>query len=104
MGVCIIPFTASLLVQTTSSKLPLFNDTVTGSVDPDFKVSKKYPTIGYITGKTNLTIHFIPSLTFDETLSFWTTYQNAIGILSGGVVGAFSTFLVDYLKSRKEHK
>ncbi|MGN6350407.1 MAG: hypothetical protein ACTHL3_02970 [Candidatus Nitrosocosmicus sp.] len=105
VGVYIIPFTASLLVQTTSSKLPLFSDTVTGSVDPEFKVSKKYPTIGYITGKTNLTIHVIPSLTFDETfMSFWTTYQNAIGILSGGVVGAFSTFLVDYLKSRKEHK
>lgn len=43
-------------IQTTSSKLPMFNDTVTGIADPEFQISKKYPTIGYITSKANLTI------------------------------------------------
>ena len=50
VGVYTIPFVASLLIQTTSSKLPMFNDTVTGFVDPEFQVSKKYPTTGDITG------------------------------------------------------
>ena len=105
VGAYTIPFTASLLVQTTSSKLPMFNDTVTGSVDPEFKISKKYPTIGYITGMTNLTIHVIPPLTFDETfISFWNTYQTTIAILASGAMGAFSTSLIDYLKSKKKNK
>jgi hypothetical protein len=105
IGVYTIPFIASLLIQTTSSKLPMFNDTVTGSVDPEFKISKKYPTIGYITGNANLTIHVIPPLTINETfMAFWNAYQNAILIVAGGVVGAFSTLLADYLKSRREHK
>ena len=105
VGVYTIPFMTSLLIQTTSSKLPKFNDTVTGSVDPEFKVSKKYPTIGYIDGKANLTIHVIPPLTINETfMAFWNTYQNAILIVAGGVVGAFSTLLADYLRSRREHK
>ena len=105
VGVYTIPFMASLLIQTTSSKSPMFNDTVTGSVDTEFKVSKKYPTIGYITGNANLTIHVIPPLTINETfMAFWSAYQNAILIVAGGVVGAFSTLLADYLKSRREHK
>jgi len=51
---------ASLLIQTTTPKLPKFNDIVTGLVDPEFLVSKKYPTTGYITDKANLTINVIP--------------------------------------------
>jgi hypothetical protein len=57
VGVYTVPFVASLLIQTTSPKLPKFNDTVTGLVDPEFLVSKKYPTTGYITDKANLTIN-----------------------------------------------
>src|SRR5919205_4103397 len=33
VGVYTVPFVASLLIQTTSSKLPMFNDTVTGRGD-----------------------------------------------------------------------
>ena len=47
-------------MQTTTPKLPKFNDIVTGLVDPEFLVSKKYPTTGYITDKANLTINVIP--------------------------------------------
>jgi hypothetical protein len=105
VGIYTIPFTASLLLQTTSSKLPMYNDTVTGSVDPEFKISKKYPTVGYINGETNLTINVIPPLTIDETfMAFWNTYGTPIVILASGVVGVFSTNLVDYLKSKKANK
>ena len=105
VGLYTIPFVASLLIQTTSSTSPMFNDTVTGFVDPEFQVSKKYPTIGYITGPANLTIEVIPPLSVNETfMAFWVTYGTPIVILAGGAVGAFSTFFIDYLKSRKEHK
>jgi hypothetical protein len=104
VGVYTVPFVASMLIQTTSSKSPMFNDTVTGFVDPEFQVSKKYPTIGYITGPANLTINVIPALTVNETfVAFWSTYGTPIVILAGGAVGAFSTFFIDYMKGRKEH-
>jgi hypothetical protein len=96
---------ASLLIQTTSSTSPMFNDTVTGFVDPEFQASKKYPTIGYITSPGNLTIDVIPPLTINETfMAFWVTYGTPIVILSGGAVGAFSTFFIDHLRRRREHK
>jgi hypothetical protein len=105
IGVYTIPFVASLLIQTTSSKLPKFNDTATGSVDPEFQVSKKYPTTGDVTSKANLTINVIPPLTVNETFTaFWVTYGTAIVILAGGAVGASSTFLIGELKSRRENK
>jgi hypothetical protein len=105
IGVYTVPFVASMLIQTTSSTSPMFNDTVTGFVDPEFQVSKKYPTIGYVTSPANLTIDVIPPLTVNETfMAFWVTYGTPIVILAGGAVGAFSTFFIDYLRSRKEHK
>jgi hypothetical protein len=105
VGVYTIPFVASLSITTTSSKLPMFNDTVTAFGDPEFQVSKKYPTTGYITSMANLTINVIPPLTVNETfMAFWTTYGTPIVILAGGAVGASTTVLIDYLKSRREHK
>ncbi|MER5176602.1 MAG: hypothetical protein ABJB76_05200 [Candidatus Nitrosocosmicus sp.] len=105
VGVYTVPFVASMLIQTASSKSPKFNDTVTGFVDPEFQVSKKYPTIGYITGPANLTIDVIPSLTVNETfMAFWVVYGTPIVILAGGAVGTFSTFFIDYLKNRRKHK
>ncbi|MFL6377616.1 MAG: hypothetical protein ACJ72R_09175 [Nitrososphaeraceae archaeon] len=105
VGVYTIPFVASLSITTTSSKSPMFNDTVTAFGDPEFQVSKKYPTSGDITGNANLTINVIPPLTVNETFNaFWVTYGTPIVILAGGAVGASTTVLIDYLKSRREHK
>ena len=105
IGVYTVPFMASLLIQTTSSKFPMFNDTVTGFTDPEFQVSKKYPTIGYITSNANLTIQVIPPLNINERfMSFWSVYGTPIVILAGGAMGTFATFFIDYMKSRKEHK
>jgi hypothetical protein len=105
VGVYTIPFVASLLISTTSSQFPMFNDTVTGSGDPEFQVSKKYPTTGDITDNANLTVNVIPALTVNETFTgFWVTYGTPIVILAGGAVGASTTFLIDLLKSRREHK
>ena len=83
----------------------MFNDTVTRFADPEFQISKKYPTTGFISGNANLTIDVIAPLTVNETFTaFWVTYGTPIVILAGGAVGASTTVLIDYLKSRREHK
>jgi hypothetical protein len=111
VGVYTIPIVASMLIATTSSASPTTTpatatvDKVTGVVDPEFLVSKKYPSIGHITSPVNLTIDVIPPLTVSETITaFWTTYGNGISIFAAGIVGAFATFFIDLLKSRREHK
>ncbi len=108
VGVYTVPFEASMLVQTTSSTAPMFNDTVTGIVDPEFQVSKKYPTTGDIIGKGNLTIEVLPPLTVNEEfMAFWNTYGTAIVILGSGAAGVIATFFIDYmksLKSKRKHK
>ena len=66
----------------------MFNNTITAFGDPEFQISKKYPTIGYITTMANLTINVIPPLTVHETfMAFWVTYGTPIVILAGGAVG-----------------
>jgi hypothetical protein len=108
VGVYHVPFTASMLVQTSSSTSPMFNDTVTGIVDPEFQVSKKYPTTGDIIAKGNLTIEVIPPLTVNEEfMAFWNTYGTPMVILGSGAAGVFATIFIDYmksLKSRRKHK
>jgi hypothetical protein len=111
IGVYTIPFVASMIIATTYSTSPTSTpatatvDTVTKVLDPEFQVSKKYPTIGYITSPGNLTIDVIPPLTVNETFTaFWVTYGTPIVGLTGVVVGAFSTFFIDHLKNRREHK
>ena len=111
IGVYTIPFVASMIIATTYSTSPTSTpatatvDKVTEVLDPEFQVSKKYPTIGYITSPGNLTIDVIPPLTVNETFTaFWVTYGTPIVGLTGVVVGAFSTFFIDHLKNRREHK
>jgi hypothetical protein len=103
IGVYTIPFVASLFVQTTSSKLATFNHTVTGFVDPEFQISKKYPTTGYITGKANLTISVIAPLSLSENFTaFWDKYGTPI--VTSGVAAVSFTYVIDIVKRRKEHK
>jgi hypothetical protein len=105
VGVYTVPFTASLLIRTTDPNLPTFNDTATGSVDPEFQVSKKYPTTGNITGLANLTIRVLPPLTVNEQFTgFWGSYGQVVTFLGAGLVGSFTTVLIDRLKNRKKHK
>jgi hypothetical protein len=111
LGTYTIPFVASMLIATTYSTSPTSTpatatvDTATEVVDPEFQVSKKYPTVGYITSPANLTIDVIPPVTANESfMAFWVTYGTPLVILAGGAVGAFSTFFIDYMRSRREHK
>ena len=46
----------------------MFNDTVTGSADPAFQISERYPITGNIAGSANLTVSVIPALTVMNNL------------------------------------
>ena len=96
VGIYTVPFTASLLIQTTvTSTKPIFNDTVSGFIDPEFLVSKKYPTIGYITSPSmNLTITVtLPLNVNDQFKDFWSTYGQPISIIMGGFAGGFASLV-----------
>jgi len=113
VGVYTIFMEASMLISITSPTGPTTNtthgtdivDKVNGVVDPEFQVSQKYPTIGYINSPANITIDVIPSLTFHEQLAaFWGTYGDFISILCAGAVGSFSSFFIDYVKTKRKNK
>jgi hypothetical protein len=111
VGVYTIPFVASMLIATTyttslvSAPATANVDRATEVVDPEFQVSKKYPTIGYITGPANLTIDVIPPLTLNDTFkALWATYGSDVALVASGAVGAFSALFVDFVKHRRGHK
>jgi hypothetical protein len=111
LGTYTIPFVASVLIATTYSSSPTATaatapvDTVAEVVDPEFQVSKKYPTIGYITSQAKLTIDVIAPLTFEETfMAFWDTYATHMAIVVSGMMGVLMTILAEHLRNRKERK
>jgi hypothetical protein len=74
-----------------------------GFVDPEFELSKKYPTVGYLTKPINLTVTVIaPSTIADKFRDFWETYGQFIGIFAGAFVGAFAKVLFERRRRRHE--
>jgi hypothetical protein len=89
-----------LFVETTSSKLAGFNHTVTGLVDPEFQISKKYPTTGEITDNANLTINVIAPLSINEAfIGFWDKYGTPI--VTSGVAAVSVTYIIDVMKDKR---
>jgi hypothetical protein len=102
VGVYTIPFVASLFIETTSTKLAMFNHTVTGFVDPEFQISKKYPTTGEITDNANLTINVIAPLSINEAfIGFWDKYGTPI--VTSGVAAVSVTYIIDVMKDKRRH-
>jgi hypothetical protein len=95
IGIYTVPFTASIMVQTTATPTkPIFNNTVSGFVDPEFTLSKRYPTVGYIINPGNLTITVMPPLSInDEFKGFWSIYGQPISIIMGGFAGGFASLV-----------
>jgi hypothetical protein len=84
---------------------PISINTRGGIVDPEFELSKKYPTVGYITRPINITLTVIsPRTISDQFKDFWGVYGSFIGIFAGAFVGAFSKLLFDRRKEKKEKK
>lgn len=76
-----------------------------GTVDPKFELSKKYPTVGYLTKPVNLTVTVIPPKGIDDQFKdFWGTYGQFIGIFAGAFVGAFARQMFDRAKRKKENE
>lgn len=80
---------------------PINVDSLGGRVDPEYEISKEYPTVSYLTKPINLTVTVISPMTIsDQFKEFWGTYGSFIGIFAGGFIGAFAKVLFD--KRKKE--
>jgi len=74
-----------------------------GIVNPEFELSKRLPTVGYITRPLNLTVTVIPLSTIsDQFKEFWGVYGAFIGIFAGAFVGAFAKSMFDRRKKGAE--
>jgi hypothetical protein len=82
---------------------PISVNTRGGTVDPEFELSKKYPTEGYLTKPVNFTVTVIAPMTINEHFKdFWGTYGQFIGLFAGGFVGLFAKSIFDRRKKKQE--
>jgi hypothetical protein len=97
VGIYTIHLITSILEPSTATLTkPIFNNRISGFVDPEFLVSKKYPSIGYQTSPTNLTITVIPPLNVnDQFKNFWSTYGQPISIIAGGFAGGLASLIFE---------
>ena len=80
---------------------PISLESSGGKIDPEFEISKDYPTEGYLTKPIKLTVNVIPSMTInDQFKEFWGTYGSFISIFAGGSIGAFATIFYDKRKRK----
>ena len=100
LGIYTIPLIATIREPSaaTSTK-PISVNARGGTVNPKFELSKKYPTVGYLTRPIRLTVTVIaPKDINDQFRDFWGTYGQFIGLFAGGFVGAFAKVLFDRRK------
>ena len=106
LGIYTIPLIATIRepsIATTTK--PISITTTDGTVDPEFELSKKFPTVGYLTKPVDLTVTVIsPKSITDHFKDFWATYGQFIGIFAGAFVGAFAKQMFDRAKKKKENE
>lgn len=104
LGIYTVPLIVTIREPSmaTTTK-PTFIAPLGGALDPKFALSKKYPTVGYLTQPVNLTVTIIPPMNIqDQFKEFWATYGQFIGIFAGAFVGAFARQMFDIVKRKKE--
>jgi hypothetical protein len=109
LGIYTIPLIVTIREPSIATLTkPIFINARGGIVDPEFELSKKYPTVGYLTRPLNLTITVIPPSTIsDQFRDFWGVYGGFIGIVgivAGGFVGAFATLMFDKRKKKNKNE
>jgi len=105
LGIYTVPLIATIREPSIATiTKPISINTRGGFIDPEFELSKKYPTVGYITKPISLTVTVIaPSSIADKFREFWGTYGQFIGIFAGAFIGAFAKVLFDR-RRKKEHE
>jgi hypothetical protein len=68
-------------------------------------INLSLPAENFVSRYVNLTFSVIDPPSMVQTFKdFWVTYGTPMAILAGGFVGAFATYFIDYLRSRREHR
>jgi hypothetical protein len=104
LGIYTIPLSVTVREPSVATLTkPISINARGGIVDPEFELSKRFPTVGYLTRPLNLTVTVIPpSSISDQFREFWGVYGAFIGIFAGGFVGAFAKLVFD--RRKKEQK
>ena len=102
IGVYTINFLTSINEPSNAGRVkPIFNNKISGFMDPEFQASKKYPVLGYVTSPTNLTITVIPPLNVnDQFKGFWSIYGQPISIIAGGFAGGLASLIFERVAKR----
>jgi hypothetical protein len=107
LGIYTIPLSATIREPSVAAltKPLATNNTISGRIDPEFQLSKVYPTVGYLTRPVNLTITVLPPRNVnDQFKDFWSIYGQPISIVVGGFAGGFASLIFSRIKSRSESK
>jgi hypothetical protein len=105
LGIYSIPLSVTIREPSVATLTkPISINASGGIIDPEFELSKRFPTVEYLTRPLNLTITVIPPSTIsDQFREFWGVYGAFIGIFAGGFVGAFAKLVFDRrMKAQKE--
>ncbi len=106
LGIYTVPLVVTIRepsIATTTK--PTYIAPQSGTVDPEFELSKQYPTVGYLTKPINFTVAVVsPKSIDDQFKDFWDTYGQFIGIFAGAFVGAFAKQMFDKVKRGKERE
>jgi hypothetical protein len=102
VGIYTINFLTSISEPSTAGQIkPIFNNKISGVIDPEFQTSKKYPVVGYVTSPTNLTVTVIPPLNVnDQFKNVWSIYGQPISIIAGGFAGGFASLIFGRVTKR----
>jgi hypothetical protein len=103
LGIYTIPLIVTIREPSIATLTkPISVNATRGVVDPKFELSKKFPTVGYLTKPVNFTVTVIaPKTIGEEFKEFWGTYGQFIGLFAGGFVGVFAKYLFD--RRKKTH-
>ena len=69
LGIYTIPLIVTIREPSIATQTkPISVDSRGGTVDPEFELSKKYPTVGYLTRPVNFTVTVIAPMTISDKL------------------------------------
>src|SRR5919198_3584922 len=106
LGIYTVPLIVTIREPSIATQTkPISTNATRGLVDPEFELSKKYPTVGYLTKPVNFTVTVIAPMTISEQFKeFWGTYGQFIGLFAGGFVGAYAKVIFDKRKKKQDEE